>query len=312
MPLRTPNSKIPPKQGFTGPCYLCGGRKFAKRSGAVRDNPAIGIFECVSCGLVLLSSFDHISKDFYASSKMHDDCQIDTKTWLKEAEADDARRYRWLAPLIKKKSVLDFGCGAGGFLTRAKKIARRAAGVEPQRSLAPHFSKQRIRVFPSVEKIKGAYNIITLFHVLEHLPDPAAVLRSLAGRLEPRGRLIIEVPSANDALLTLYNSRAFSNFTYWSCHLFLFTPETLSALAVKAGLRTDYIKQVQRYSLANHLYWLSRGKPGGHKIWRFINSRGLHRAYERQLSAIGRCDTIAASFSVNPVRKDGSRYKETL
>ena len=41
-------------------CYLCSGTEFHKRPGSVRDNPDLEILECASCGLVCLSSFDHI------------------------------------------------------------------------------------------------------------------------------------------------------------------------------------------------------------------------------------------------------------
>ena len=105
-------------------------------------------------------------------------------------------------------------------------------------------------------------------------------------------------PNADDALLTLYQSKPFSEFTYWSCHLFLYTESTLAKLAEKAGLRINYIKQVQRYNLANHLYWLSKGKPGGHKEWHFMDSDDLNSAYEKQLASIGGCDTLLGSLSI--------------
>jgi len=109
--------------------------------------------------------------------------------------------------------------------------------------------------------------------------------------------LIVEVPNANDALLKLYQNEAFSHFTYWSCHLFLFTPHTLSKLAESAGLHVNYIKQIQRYPLSNHLYWLVNGKPGGHRKWHFLDSNELLTAYEKQLASVGLCDTILGSFS---------------
>jgi len=52
-------------------CYLCSGTKFKKRPGSVRDRPELKVFECDSCGLVFLSSFDHIGDRFYENSGMH-------------------------------------------------------------------------------------------------------------------------------------------------------------------------------------------------------------------------------------------------
>ncbi len=115
----------------------------------------------------------------------------------------------------------------------------------------------------------GGYDLITAFHVVEHLIDPRATLKELAARLKDGGRLVIEVPSSEDALLTLYENDAFQRFTYWSQHLYLLNAKTLSQLATQAGLRVVSIKQFQRYPLSNHLHWLSRNRPGGHKHWSF-------------------------------------------
>ena len=53
-------------------CYLCRGMEFGKRAGSVRDNPEFKVLECGSCGLVFLSSFDHIRDGFMkASPKMN-------------------------------------------------------------------------------------------------------------------------------------------------------------------------------------------------------------------------------------------------
>lgn len=61
-----------------------------------------------------------------------------------------------------------------------------------------------------------------------------------------------------------------------------------------SGFSLDSISQIQRYPLSNHLYWLSNGKPGGHKIWSFIDSQELRGDYEAQLAKIKACDTLIA------------------
>jgi hypothetical protein len=110
--------------------------------------------------------------------------------------------------------------------------------------------------------------------------------------------LIIEVPNADDVLLTLYKNKAFSCFTYWSPHLYLYTTSTLRMLAKKVGLHTEAIQQEQRYPLSNHLYWLAEGKPGGHIQWNFLNNPVLETAYKHTLASVGKCDTIVGYFYV--------------
>jgi 2-polyprenyl-3-methyl-5-hydroxy-6-metoxy-1,4-benzoquinol methylase len=283
-------------------CYLCGGKEFKERAGGVRDNPDIRICECVSCGLVTLSSFDHIVDQFYENSKIHEGEPLDIQKWLEVTEADDERRFQFLRSQLSKSSLLDFGCGVGGFLLKAKEISPQAHGIELESRLAEHFRKNNITVFRNQKEIpeenrRKGYDLISLFHVVEHLADPKEVLCQLSEILTDGGQIIIEVPNSDDALLTLYNNGPFSRYFYWSCHLFYFSGKTLEQLALLAGLRVNYIKQIQRYPLSNHLYWLVKGAPGGHEHWQFIDSPKLTAAYEQQLAAIGKCDTIIGSFS---------------
>jgi len=283
-------------------CYLCGSVKFDKRSGSVRDNPELEVFECASCGLVFLSSFDHIIDGFYKSSEMHGEKVPDPKAMLKDTEWDDERRFQYLKSALPNQKLLDFGCGAGGFLLKARELAATAHGVELETRLNSHYQSSNLTVFQNVSDISTdirgeGYDIITMFHVLEHIPDPKSILSELSKMLSEGGQIIIEVPNADDALLTLYQSEAFSHFTYWSCHLFLFTSKTLQLLFDQMDLKVNYIKQIQRYPLSNHLYWLANSRPGGHQKWHFLDSSELHAAYEKQLAAIGKCDTILASIS---------------
>jgi len=283
-------------------CYLCGNQKFKQRSGSVRDNSNLKMLECDSCGLVFLSSFDHIKKGFYENSGMHGEEAVNVQSWIRQTDIDDERRFQFLQPVLPERSLLDFGCGTGNFLLKAESVVSRTHGVELENRLTCHYKEKDLIVYRSLSEIPekfrhGGYDIITAFHVLEHIVDPKSILTELSQILTDDGQVIVEVPSSDDALLTVYNNEAFCDFTYWSCHLFLFNAKTLGKLAAQAGLKTNYIRQVQRYGLSNHLFWLAKGKPEGHKQWHFLDSAALNEAYERQLAAIGACDTIFASFS---------------
>lgn len=281
-------------------CYLCGDAYLNKRPGSVRDRPELEILECVSCGLVFLSSFDHIRDGFYENSEMHGQEIPDVQTWLRETAWDDERRFQYLKSALPNRNLLDFGCGAGGFLLKAQELTATAHGIDSEARLNNHFQNHGLTVFQNLSEVHknlGEFDIITMFHVLEHIPDPKSILSELSKTLANDGQIIIEVPNADDALLTLYHNEHFSHFTYWSCHLFLYTVKTLQMLFDQVNLKVNYIKQVQRYPLSNHLYWLAKGRPGGHQKWYFLDSPGLHAAYEKQLASIGKCDTIIASIS---------------
>ena len=142
--------------------------------------------------------------------------------------------------------------------------------------------------------------MITAFHVVEHLKDPREIIQQLLSKLNPQGRLVIEVPNSDDALLTLYECNNFQKFTYWSPHLYLFNMNTLAKLAEQTGCKVLSVQQHQRYPLSNHLYWLSYGLPGGHQNFNFIDSDLLNQAYKNSLAAVERCDTLIAYLENKP------------
>jgi len=282
-------------------CYLCRSDNYSIRPGNVRDNKNIDVLECSDCGLVYLSSLNHINQNHYESSGMHDNKEPNINNWLKETEFDDKRRYDFVKEKIANKNVLDFGCGIGGFIEMAKKSARNISGVELDRALQSSFQERGLNVFLNLkeakEQSKKKYDVITAFHVVEHLQDPIEILKDLSELLTKNGEVVIEIPNSNDALLTLYENETFQNFTYWSLHLFLFNKKTVTELIKQAGLKLNWIKHVQRYPLSNHLYWLAKGRPGGHKKWDFLDNSKLNTEYENQLALIGRTDTILLGVS---------------
>jgi SAM-dependent methyltransferase len=278
-------------------CYLCESSNFIPVKGKVRDDSALSILECANCSLVFLSSLKHIDDRFYESSGMHGAELVPIPAWIKDTEWDDQRRFEMVKPMLPNARLLDFGCGAAGFLRRAQVLATEVIGIELEARVREYWTGQ-LNIVPSVDDAGGTYDLITAFHVVEHLPDPRDMLKRLARLLKPRGRLVIEVPSSEDALLTLYDCDAFQSFTYWSQHLFLFNSRTLELLARQAGLRMLALQHYQRYPLSNHLHWLSRGLPGGHQRWAFLDNPDLASAYANTLASLGKTDTLIAHLEL--------------
>src|ERR1700680_3944398 len=199
-------------------CYLCSGKEFIDREGRVRDAPCLRILEVRQCGLLTLDSQEHIAPGHYEPSGMHGDEPPSVDAWLKDSAMDDQRRFESLKPCLVNRKVLDFGCGAAGFLDRGRSVASEAVGIEPERRIR-EFWGNSLRLFADIEEVHEEFDLITAFHVIEHLQDPRATVAKLASFLNRGGRLAIEVPSSEDALLTLYANGPFRRFSYWSQHL---------------------------------------------------------------------------------------------
>jgi cyclopropane fatty-acyl-phospholipid synthase-like methyltransferase len=248
--------------------------------------------------LVFLDNHEHIDENFYENSGMHDE-NPDYKKWLLDCKRDDYRRLNTFKEKITNKVVLDFGCGIGGFLDLANEFCKESYGLELELGLAESFNKRGLNVFSDYDALVASgkkFDVITAFHVVEHLKDPVKTLHDLSQLLNEDGEIIVEVPSSADALLTFYECKPFQNFTYWSQHLFLFNSSTFEKLSRKADLKLQWVKNIQRYPLSNHLHWLSKGFPGGHQKWSFLDSASLNSAYEEVLASLGITDTIVGSL----------------
>jgi len=268
---------------------LCKNNKLEKITNKLRDmeDKDLWVMKCLSCGFVFLSSHDFIiPRDIsYIVERVR--C----------SEDDDERRFQTLKYDLAGIRVLDFGCGNGNFLLKTKKIANEVIGIEMDERFYSTFEKAKLKVFPDLKSASVQnMDIITMFHVLEHLPNPRNILTELRDILKPGGKIIIEIPNSEDALSNLYKIKEYNTYMYWSFHLYYFNMQTLQTLVKQVGLKMNYIKQIQRYPLSNHLCWLSESLPNGHKKWNFLDSPELHAAYESSLRSIGMCDTLLGSF----------------
>ena len=172
-------------------CYLCQNTSFQKREGQVRDLPELEILECKHCGLVFLSSFEHIHQEFYQNSGMHDEITENyVQKWIQETAHDDERRFNFLQQTITGKTLLDFGCGTGNFLQKAKAVCTDVSGIESEKSMQKYYENQKLNVYPSIEDALNEhvkYDYITAWHVLEHLSEPCQILNQLKSLLKYGG-----------------------------------------------------------------------------------------------------------------------------
>ena len=197
--------------------------------------------------------------------------------------------------MIEGKVWLDVGTGLGGILDLLSSCAAKTIAVEPQQGARESLQKLGYQVYRDLEEVPDqSIEVVTLFHVVEHLTEPLKELQKIRNIMKPGGSIIIEVPHAGDVLLSSFDNDAFKAFTFWSEHLILHTRQSLMAFLQEAGFHGITVSGFQRYPLANHLYWLAKGKPGGHNHWGHLKTPDLDRAYENLLNSIDQTDTLIA------------------
>ncbi|MEP7702963.1 class I SAM-dependent methyltransferase [Paraglaciecola sp. 25GB23A] len=267
-----------------------------------RDDPEQVVWRCNRSGLIFLEPNENNH-----NSTNGDDLSYwgveQRANFLLNSEDDDNRRFHLIANYLDNAHYLDIGTGLGGILDKVNGLAKKVVAIEPQNAARQILKNLNYEVYGNIkEVVDRKFDLVTLFHVFEHLHNPLDVLRQIRNRMNTAGKLIIEVPNANDALLTLYKSQDFKRFTLWSEHLILYTQQSLQILLNSAGFLVEKIEGHQRYDLANHLYWLSHGKPGGHKIWSTNVSQEAKDSYASSLYTQGLSDTLVLT-----ARLDSSR-----
>ena len=262
----------------------------------VRDRDDISVLECQKSGVLFLSRADHMNISHYETTK-------DFKYWgaedrnaaaLKGIE-DARRRAEQFKNIITNKKWMDVGTGAGGILDLLSPVASATLAVEPQDSARKHLTELGYSVYRTVDEAPcNDLEVVTLFHVFEHLVDPVGILDKLRTKMSRGAKIIIEVPHAKDFLISFLALDAFKAYTFWSEHLILHTRDSLRIFLERAGFENICIEGYQRYPLANHLYWLARGMPGGHIAWNHLRSSALDSAYGDMLAHLDNTDTLIA------------------
>jgi 2-polyprenyl-3-methyl-5-hydroxy-6-metoxy-1,4-benzoquinol methylase len=140
-----------------------------------------------------------------------------------------------------EKHLLDVGCGTGDFLLKAKEGGWTVNGIEPNESArAIANSKLETSVF-GVEALSGlrpnSFDVITLWHVLEHLPNLEWHISVFEKLLKDNGKLIIAVPNYNSFDAKFYN-------TFWAAydvprHLWHFSQKSIELLFEKVSMKKE-------------------------------------------------------------------------
>jgi 2-polyprenyl-3-methyl-5-hydroxy-6-metoxy-1,4-benzoquinol methylase len=135
-------------------------------------------------------------------------------------------------------AILDIGCGRGLMLSDLARRGWRAVGVEMSDAASRH-AREVLGLDVRVGDLLGckfqaaSFDVVTLFHVLEHLPDPDAALAEARRVIAPGGRLLLEVPNFGSLQSRLAKGRGFHVDA--PRHLFHFTRAALLEMLQRAG-----------------------------------------------------------------------------
>lgn len=263
----------------------------------VRDREDISVMRCKKSGIIFTSTSEHMDMSHYSEKHEfpHYWKEDNRERALVDSFEDDSRRKNQFLSLISNKNWMDVGTGAGGVLDLLNPFAERVVAVEPQQRALDSLKKEKYEAYRDISEVPfNEFDVITLFHVFEHLTDPLELLNVAYDKLKVGGKIIIEVPHSNDFLFSYLDLEEFKKFTFWSEHLVLHNRWSLTAFLDKANFKNTVITGFQRYNLANHLHWLKEKEPGGHIKWSMLANDQLDSAYSNMLERIDMTDTLIA------------------
>lgn len=236
----------------------------------------------------------------YATDTYHDVHYADTSTGRHEPSI----RFLCAHAAASGARLLDFGCGNGSFMKAAREAGFAAFGVEhSERGAANLAARTGLDIASLQTRLRdgATFDVIHLGDVLEHLPEPAAVLRELEGLLAPRGVFFIEGPLQAHASVVYF---AAAGFGHLRKRVGKFSPGTSAPthlLLATARSQRDFFEQRLGHRVAAFEIW----EDGWPYLHRGPASAGVGGMVRR---AIGTAAVVAARLPVLRGRA-GNRFR---
>lgn len=221
-------------------CLVCGsaGKPYAHKNN-------YSVQSCPQCGLIFVwpmpgNSLEVYEQDYFTGASKgfgYTDYDRDKQAMAPTFQTY-LRRIARYAPPAPGKRLLDVGAATGFFLNLARDAGWDTAGVEPSASAAAMARNKHLNVKTGIlepgDFAPESFDVITLWDVIEHVPDPHATLQLATGFLKPGGIIAINTPDASSAW-----ARIMGPGWHLLCppeHLCLFSHAALDSLLGQSGL----------------------------------------------------------------------------
>ena len=170
-------------------------------------------------------------------------------------------RFLKSKPRVEKRPVpwhgqgrlLDFGCGSGSYLLTMQRLGWKVTGLDTSIRMVERIREElNLRAYagslPHLELEPESFDVITMWHALEHVHDPMRILREARSLLAPGGKLVISVPNIDSLAFRWFGRDWFA--LELPRHLTHFTPSSLLQMLQRSGFATEPIEFVR------HADWL--------------------------------------------------------
>lgn len=253
-------------------CNLCGSGKniIIHRYTRFEKN---NIKMCTVCGLVFLDLDLKKPKEresVYTKEYREADTlpKISAEEWFTNPVIiqDCKNRMEWISKQygdVRGKKILDIGCSSGYFLKTLFSASANASGVELNESCSDYARSLGFTVYSkTIESLgfKDEFDLIVMFHTLEHVFDPISALRAIHTALKRGGVFMGEVPNQHDWRIRIFNNEIVRRFHYDPFHYYYFSPGTLTEYLRKCKFINITLETVEKYNSLIQLRRILSGK----------------------------------------------------
>ncbi len=250
-------------------CILCGKNDFKIITNRLRNNIPKKVVSCNYCSLTCIENFGsglvNYNKDYRKKHSPIIGKNMSAQDFYDFSRDIFVNRVKRVKSLLKSNyDILEIGCSTGHFLDLIRNHVSSCVGIELDEKYVK-FAREnlKLKIYDKpIEKInfKKKFDVIFLFQVLEHIPNPIEFLKICKKNLKHNGQIYIEVPNLDDTLYSVYKIPNFKTFYFRSPHLYYYNKKTLSMLMKKMGF-SGKSKTIQEYSVFNHINWIQTGMP---------------------------------------------------
>jgi 2-polyprenyl-3-methyl-5-hydroxy-6-metoxy-1,4-benzoquinol methylase len=238
-----------------GKCPLCKSGRFlnyAEITDHAVSREKFILCKCSDCELLFTNprpTEDKIGPYYnFPEYYSHEDKAKNLTQWIyqKVRNYSISRKVHFIKSLRKKGKLLDYGCGTGEFLKAAKNQGWQISGIEPnEKARARANLKLNEKVKDSIEVLNknSDFDVITLFHVLEHIHALRKTVKKILTHLKSDGYLIVAVPNATSWDAIKYGK----NWAGWDVprHLYHFNAKSIQIFQTEFGLELKEIKPMK-------------------------------------------------------------------
>lgn len=224
-------------------CYLCGSEQQHIFARVASFGFPLVYYQCETCGLVFQSLTESRAVDptFYEETyrKIYQESEEPTlkDLWVQEQRAGVLAGFLKSQNRPNPKRILDIGASAGVLLQTFQSLFNcDAVGVEPGKAYRAYAESKGLQMVASLDDLldpdPGCFDLVSILHVLEHLPDPLDTLTTIREKLlSKEGALLVEVPNF------------YSHDCFELAHLTCYTPHTLHEMLRRSGYKFVKMKR---------------------------------------------------------------------